>query len=191
MLSLAPLHPIVVHFTIGLLIAGVLLRWLSLTNRVAFSSPAASALLLAGTAAAYLAVKSGTAAHGPIERIPGVAQAVQDHERWGDRAQDAFLLVAIAEIVLLVMARRGRGRIVAMVSAALCLPAAVCLFEAGEHGGDLVYSYAGGPGLRTGDPADVSRLFIARSEEHTSELQSLRHIVCRLLLEKKKTITYT
>src|SRR5437899_7762095 len=28
-----------------------------------------------------------------------------------------------------------------------------------------------------------------RSEEHTSELQSLRHIVCRLLLEKKKVDT--
>src|SRR5205814_9208556 len=28
-----------------------------------------------------------------------------------------------------------------------------------------------------------------RSEEHTSELQSLRHLVCRLLLEKKKKIT--
>src|SRR5262245_62546135 len=28
---------------------------------------------------------------------------------------------------------------------------------------------------------------IPRSEEHTSELQSLRHLVCRLLLEKKKT----
>src|SRR5258705_6068121 len=27
---------------------------------------------------------------------------------------------------------------------------------------------------------------ILRSEEHTSELQSLRHLVCRLLLEKKK-----
>src|SRR5437899_10172948 len=27
-----------------------------------------------------------------------------------------------------------------------------------------------------------------RSEEHTSELQSLRHLVCRLLLEKKKSI---
>src|SRR5947199_5217128 len=27
---------------------------------------------------------------------------------------------------------------------------------------------------------------IVRSEEHTSELQSLRHLVCRLLLEKKK-----
>src|ERR1039458_10641051 len=27
---------------------------------------------------------------------------------------------------------------------------------------------------------------VIRSEEHTSELQSLRHLVCRLLLEKKK-----
>src|SRR5437899_6481783 len=33
--------------------------------------------------------------------------------------------------------------------------------------------------LRGGDP---------RSEEHTSELQSLRHLVCRLLLEKKKRL---
>src|SRR5258705_5714015 len=30
----------------------------------------------------------------------------------------------------------------------------------------------------------------ARSEEHTSELQSLRHLVCRLLLEKQKTLGY-
>src|SRR5438045_7039051 len=29
-----------------------------------------------------------------------------------------------------------------------------------------------------------------RSEEHTSELQSLRHLVCRLLLEKKKMSNY-
>src|SRR3712207_8732533 len=29
---------------------------------------------------------------------------------------------------------------------------------------------------------------VARSEEHTSELQSRQYLVCRLLLEKKKTI---
>src|ERR1035441_4557888 len=29
-------------------------------------------------------------------------------------------------------------------------------------------------------------VYVNRSEEHTSELQSLRHLVCRLLLEKKK-----
>src|SRR5205814_928733 len=32
----------------------------------------------------------------------------------------------------------------------------------------------------------VVRRYRCRSEEHTSELQSLRHLVCRLLLEKKK-----
>src|SRR5262245_62562313 len=31
----------------------------------------------------------------------------------------------------------------------------------------------------------------SRSEEHTSELQSLRHLVCRLLLEKKKNNQHT
>src|SRR5205814_7256039 len=36
---------------------------------------------------------------------------------------------------------------------------------------------------------DVGAAPATRSEEHTSELQSLRHLVCRLLLEKKKDPT--
>ena len=38
----------------------------------------------------------------------------------------------------------------------------------------------------TGEPGDFAIKFTIRdrSEEHTSELQSLRHLVCRLLLEK-------
>src|SRR5258705_9533152 len=35
-------------------------------------------------------------------------------------------------------------------------------------------------------PVGLSADADLRSEEHTSELQSLRHLVCRLLLEKKK-----
>src|SRR5258708_29365569 len=39
-----------------------------------------------------------------------------------------------------------------------------------------------------GDPARrEQRRYLVRSEEHTSELQSPDHLVCRLLLEKKKT----
>src|SRR5438045_6588680 len=34
--------------------------------------------------------------------------------------------------------------------------------------------------------AIIGVVALKRSEEHTSELQSLRHLVCRLLLEKKK-----
>src|SRR5690554_7420722 len=32
-------------------------------------------------------------------------------------------------------------------------------------------------------------ILLARSEEHTSELQSRPHLVCRLLLEKKKNVS--
>src|SRR5437899_11104347 len=35
------------------------------------------------------------------------------------------------------------------------------------------------------EDADLAGCARDRSEEHTSELQSLRHLVCRLLLEKK------
>src|SRR5687767_15321801 len=35
-------------------------------------------------------------------------------------------------------------------------------------------------------PAPVLKSTVGRSEEHTSELQSLAYLVCRLLLEKKK-----
>jgi len=159
--SLASLHPIVVHFAIALLIAGAVFRWLSLTGRLSFASPAAASLLLAGTVAAVLAVKSGTAAHGPVERIPGVVDAVIAHEHWGERARNAFIVVAVAELAVLLLARRGKERMAVIASAVLCVPAVFCLYEAGEHGGELVYEYAGGPGLRSGDPADVGRLLVA------------------------------
>jgi uncharacterized membrane protein len=159
--SLAAYHPIIVHFAIALLVAGAVFRWLSLTGRIPFTSPAATSLLLVGTVAAVLAAQSGTAAHGPVERIPGVVDAVMRHEDWGKRAQNVFLFVAVAELAVLVLARRGRQRVPVIASAVLCLPAVFCLYEAAEHGGELVYSYAGGPGLRTGNPEDVGHLLIA------------------------------
>src|SRR5438309_7352154 len=42
----------------------------------------------------------------------------------------------------------------------------------------------------TTDPVTGNPVFSGRSEEHTSELQSQFHLVCRLLLEKKKTIQH-
>src|SRR5687768_18240146 len=56
----------------------------------------------------------------------------------------------------------------------------------GEHG---VGDGADGGGDRIGElgrGCDLRALDRHRSEEHTSELQSRLHLVCRLLLEKKK-----
>src|SRR2546423_6639270 len=105
--NLAAYHPIIVHFAIALLIVGVIFRLISLTGRARFTGPAAATLLLAGTVAAYLAVRSGTDAHGPVERIPGVREAVQEHEEAGEWARDVFLVVAALELVSLAMRKRN------------------------------------------------------------------------------------
>src|SRR3712207_6893108 len=59
--------------------------------------------------------------------------------------------------------------------------------------GDLVKQLVGyvlNAGAQRGDCSCAERpghqLAVARSEEHTSELQSRQYLVCRLLLEKKK-----
>lgn len=174
--NLASFHPQVVHFAVALLLAGVLFRWLSLTGRAAFAGPAAGVLLLVGTAAAVVAVKSGTDAHGPVERVPGARQAVIEHEKWGERARNIFFAVAALEILALALARRSaritRGLTVA--SALVGLAGGVSIYEAGEHGGELVFSYAGGVGIRSGDTTDVSRLLLA-GLYHSAQQARTRH----------------
>src|SRR3712207_7212845 len=70
------------------------------------------------------------------------------------------------------------------------------LFRSASDLGDLDEPAIGGgagehhPGLRKGVPVavvDLVTMTVARSEEHTSELQSRQYLVCRLLLDKKKT----
>src|SRR2546425_7701089 len=62
------------------------------------------------------------------------------------------------------------------------------LFRSAAHDGKsnlLEYEFVG-CGRRDYFDCRVEHLGDARSEEHTSELQSLAYLVCRLLLEKKK-----
>src|SRR3712207_7629817 len=51
----------------------------------------------------------------------------------------------------------------------------------------LGWDACGVPGQGTAELCSISLRRSARSEEHTSELQSRQYLVCRLLLEKKKT----
>lgn len=158
--SIAALHPQVVHFVVALLIVGVLFRVVALTGRLEWTGPAATTLLVIGGAATWLAVESGDAAHGPAERIPGVRDAVEEHEEWGERTRNLFLGVAGLELLALAL-RGGGARLVRTVSGLAGLAGIYVLYEAAEHGGELVYSYAGGVGVRTGNPDDVRRLLTA------------------------------
>src|ERR1041384_680094 len=139
--NIAQFHPQIVHFVIALLIVGVAMRLVSLTGKFRFTIPAAFTLILIGTVAAWLAVKSGTDAHGPVERIPGARAAVMEHEEHGQLALKVFYVVALLEIVALAMAMREnlakRAYWVYVASALVGLFGAFELYETGEHGGQL------------------------------------------------------
>ncbi len=158
---MAALHPQVVHFTIVLTIVGVAFRLISLVGKPVFASPAATTLLLLAAAFSVVSVRSGTAAHGPVERAPGARPAVMEHEEWGERTQTALLIVGAIEVLGLLLRRSPKVRLVRSAAAVAGVVAVVCVYEAGEHGGELVYGYAGGVGIRSGDPKDVERLLLA------------------------------
>ena len=154
-------HPIVIHFAIGLLAGGVLLRGLSLIRRAAFTGPAATTMILLATAAIVVAAQSGEDAHVAVEAAPGVAAAVRAHQQWGERTRNVALLAAGLELLTLALRGRPIARTTSFVSAGVGVLAFLCILETGKLGGELVYGHAGGVGIRSGDPGDVARLFLA------------------------------
>jgi uncharacterized membrane protein len=163
--DIAAFHPPIIHIVIGFLVAGVALRVLSLLSRFSWAGPAATTLIVLGALATIPAVESGTQAHGPAERVPGARDAVVEHEEWGERTRNLFLAIAAIELVALAVGRNPDRRKLAqrfrMGAAAIGLVGLFVIYETAEHGGRLVYGYAGGVGLRSGDPADVTHLLIA------------------------------
>lgn len=160
--NIAAQHPIIVHFVIALAFVGFAFRLISLTGRMEWTRQAGAALLILSALASIAAVKSGEQAHGPAERIPGARDAVVEHEELGEKARTALLIIAALELAGLALARKEQWQKAAHIASAVAfLYGGFLLFEAAEHGGELVYSYAGGVGTRTGDSTDVRRLLVA------------------------------
>jgi uncharacterized membrane protein len=182
-MDLAPYHPIIVHFVIALGVIGVAFRLVSLTGYLPWTRPAATALLLMAAVAAVLAVLSGSAAHGPVERIPGVGEAVHEHEEAGEWARNLLLVLGVIELARLGFLKNEKvARVLLYASGVAGLAVGAAIYRAGDLGGDLVYEYAGGVGLRSGDPEDVQRLLVAglysqaraaRAAGHPEEAQRL------------------
>jgi uncharacterized membrane protein len=160
-MTLAALHPQVAHFTIALAIIGALFRVISLLGRPAWVSPAATTLLLLAALSAFVSNQSGDAAHGPVERMPGARPAVQEHEEWGHRTQIGLFALAVIEIVGLAMLKSPKVKMVNGVAAIVSLICVGLVYETGEHGGQIVYGYAGGVGIRSGDEKDIENLLLA------------------------------
>src|SRR5215212_12167029 len=123
--------------------------------------------------AAYL-LDAEVADTGGVDALPGAARVL------------ALPTVAIATSCVAPLARAR------LSAAGLGAPAVLVTADQVTHGKPAPDSYLLAAERLGVDPAgclvleDAPSGVAARSEEHTSELQSLRHLVCRLLLEKKK-----
>src|SRR5947199_2084565 len=107
------------------------------------------------------------------------------------RAQVLPRVGALVETPALYTYLSGRNNLRAVASVLGGVPkarldAVLDLVGLGIRQKDRVRTYSLGMKQRLG--VAMALLQERRSEEHTSELQSLRHLVCRLLLEKKKKI---
>ncbi|MFQ5536932.1 MAG: hypothetical protein ACE5GJ_05715 [Gemmatimonadota bacterium] len=185
--DLGRFHPQVVHFVLGGLILGLPLYWLAFMERLRFLRATASVLLLVGTLAAFVAVKSGEDAHGPAERIPDTRDLVVHHEELGERTRTVFAVILVVELLGLMLARKARaseGSVLEVeagdtdlagantrrfaslavrgVVAVAWTAGAFLLYETAEHGGEIVYERAGGVGFQQGRPdRDVPNLLKA------------------------------
>ena len=160
---LAELHPQVVHFVVAFGLLGIALRVVSVVWAPAVIRQGATALMVAAAIASVPAVQSGHDAHGPAERIPGARAVVQRHESLGERARTWLIAAAVLDVLMLVVASRAEKwrRPAFFASAALAVHAGWLVYEAGEHGGELVYEYAGGVGTQRNDSVEVRRLLVA------------------------------
>src|SRR3989442_13820018 len=103
MLDIGFYHPLIVHFAIGLVMVGVLFRWISFSGRALFTGPAAAALIFLGTAAAVAASGSGNDAHVAVEDIPRIATAARPALTCGERTRNILIAVALCEGLSLVL----------------------------------------------------------------------------------------
>src|SRR3989441_11545262 len=138
--------------------------------------------------------------HVPCRRLEGIPRVVRAPLHLKDDGLDAGVLPGLVELHgvpghdELVARDRGSGERLAdglRVRGAGAIDGVEQRHDAGERaGGEIVEVLARAFGV-DGVQRPGHRPFAheIRSEEHTSELQSLAYLVCRLLLEKKKKKT--
>src|SRR6478672_4863948 len=108
---------------------------------------------------------------------------------------NVFVGVAALELIALALSG-GAARTVRAVSALAGIAGVGVLYETAEHGGDLVYSYAGGVGIRTGNPEDVGRLLVAGLYNESQVARKAgkgdeANLLIKMLVERNPTDTTT
>lgn len=136
------LHPMIVHFPIALLTAGVMLDLFDLVTRGERFRLAALVLITVGALGALVAMLTGDAAADVAENIVGIERALEQHEELGELTAWIFLGYAALRLALHLFWRTQRLPLAVLRWAGVA--ALGLLLYTGHLGGGLVHNYGAG-----------------------------------------------
>lgn len=145
------LHPLIIHFPIALLLivpvfigVGAVLT----PTKGRSSLIAAMVLLLAGTAATFIAVETGEAAGRLAERAPAMEQVLENHEALAERTRAVFSVLSVIFVALLAipwLVKRADTRltttILPLAFLVLYSVGILLLVNTAHNGGRLVHEF--------------------------------------------------
>ncbi len=144
------LHPLIIHFPIGLLLVAPVLIVLSLFMKKNGRSFAMAALvvMVLGTTATFVAVSTGEAAGELAERTPAVSKVLEHHEELAETTRIIFTVLTLVYAVILFGPKLLRKELDRVPMAALTLvfllfymAGSVVLTNTAHNGGMLVHEY--------------------------------------------------
>lgn len=183
-----PLHPVIVHFPIALILVGAAAAAVSVILNRWHLSWFAAMLLALGSIGTFVASQTGETAEDTAGKLPAAADALlETHEEWAERTEAtsavAALFVAASASVGAIALRRKAGEsrddtaaqvtthparlpkfsfALRAVAALAGLAACYCIYQTGHAGGKLVYEH--GVGVKTTAPKQGESAPRARGE---------------------------
>jgi uncharacterized membrane protein len=168
------LHPLIIHFPIALLLIAPIFIIVGAVLTPAKGRSyliAAMVLLLVGTAAIFVAVKTGEAAGKLAERAPGMELVLETHESLAERTQAVFGVLSVIFLALLAVPwvlKRSDTRltttILPLAFLVLYSAGALLLVNTAHNGGRLVHEF-GVRAMVTSAPADAKATLPTETEQ--------------------------
>lgn len=154
-------HPFIAHFSIGLLPAGVLIFAIYYWSKHEWFLYTALTMFVIATVAGFISTYSGDIAHEVVERIPGVRNAIHEHEDWADIVKWSNIILTVLAFVYVQFKDKEWLRynqdfahwLVVVVG----LWAVIAVVQTGRKGGDLVYDYMVAGGARGNSEESINR----------------------------------
>jgi len=154
-------HPFIAHFTIGLLPAGVLIFIIYFWSKHEWFLYTAATLFTLSTLASIISWYTGDIAHELVERIPGVREAIHNHEYWANIVMRSNIVLSALTLVYIKFKDKEILRYnqdaAHWLVATVGIWCVIAVILTGKNGGNLVFDYMVAGGARGNTAESINR----------------------------------